>query len=70
LLFIVQVRSQLTILQQEKEASEKQANDLLNQLKQHQENLIPELEKQCQKLKTELENRGIIHDFLIKSFFI
>ncbi len=37
---------------------EKQANDLLTELKRYQENLIPELEKQCQTLKSELQNRG------------
>ena len=59
----LQVQSQLTTLRNEKETSEKHANDVLNELKRHQENVVPELEKQCQTLKSELaelQNRGII----------
>ncbi|CAF4743492.1 unnamed protein product [Rotaria sp. Silwood1] len=52
-----ETRSQLTTLQQEKETREKQAIDLLVELKRYQETIVPDLEKQNQSLKTELQNR-------------
>jgi uncharacterized protein YPO0396 len=58
----------LTTLQQEKETIEKRINDVLDELKRHQENIVPELENQCQTLKselTELQNRGLIFYHLI-----
>ena len=60
----------MATLQQEKDAKEKQANDLLAELKRHQENLLPELEKQCQTLKFELvefQNRGNTFSHLLSS---
>ncbi|CAF3799451.1 unnamed protein product [Rotaria sp. Silwood1] len=52
-----EVQSQLTKLQQEKETSEKQVNDLLVELKRYQEIISSNLEKQNQTLKIEILNR-------------
>ena len=34
-------------------------NDLLSELKRHRESIVPDLEKQCQTLKLELQNQGL-----------
>ncbi|CAF3626009.1 unnamed protein product [Adineta steineri] len=51
------IQLRLTSLEQEKETNDKRINDLLNELKRHKENIVPDLEKQCQILKLELQNR-------------
>ncbi|UJR09199.1 hypothetical protein I4U23_013447 [Adineta vaga] len=51
------IRLRLSTLEEEKQTSDKRINDLLEALKHQKENIVPELEKQCQTLKAELQNR-------------
>jgi len=59
-------------LQNEKETKEKLADQLANELKNYQENLLPELEKKYQILQTELtdlRNQGqYFHRFFLEFF--
>jgi dynactin complex subunit len=50
---------------QEKQSNERQVNDLLNELKRYKENIVPDLEKQCQLLEFQSQNQSI---FLFSSY--
>ncbi|CAF0876473.1 unnamed protein product [Adineta ricciae] len=51
------IQLRLASLEQEKQTSDKRVKDLLDELKHHKENVVPGLEKQCQTLQLELQNR-------------
>ncbi|CAF3770324.1 unnamed protein product [Rotaria magnacalcarata] len=50
-------RLKLTTLEQEKYTNEKQIKDLLTELRRYKESIVPDLEEECQILKSELQNR-------------
>ncbi|CAF4825203.1 unnamed protein product, partial [Rotaria sp. Silwood1] len=51
------IRLQLTTVEQEKHLNDKQITNLLDELKRYKESIVPDMEKECQILKSELENR-------------
>ena len=46
------------ILQQEKESSITQTNNLLIELKRYQETIVPDLEQKNETMKIQLQNQG------------
>ncbi|CAF3513773.1 unnamed protein product [Rotaria socialis] len=50
-------RLKLTTFEQEKYTNEKKIKDLLTELRRYKESIVPDLEEECQILKSELQNR-------------
>lgn len=47
-------------MKEAKNTNEQRMNELVDELNQYKENIVPELENQCDTLKSELQNRGLI----------